>query len=149
MRSDILGALGALSVAAEAGTTAYPSPYREKLAGRKKRRLAAAYGLDKYGVNLTELAPGASSSELHWHTRLDEFIYVLKGNPTLFYGDTEEVLEPGQCIGFPSGAEIGHTLVNCTEQPVHVLEIGDRAPGDVCHYPRAAFGPVKLYPDNK
>lgn len=137
----------ALEIEEEAGTKAYPEPYRAKLDGRRKRRLADAFGLGKFGVNLTELAPGAASSEFHWHSAQEEFVYVLEGWPTLRVGDTETELAPGDCVGFPADTGTGHRLVNDSDEIVRVLEIGDRAPGDTCHYPEAGFGPIQLYPD--
>jgi uncharacterized cupin superfamily protein len=137
----------AASLEAEIGTTAYPSPYRERLDGRAKRKLGEAFGLTAFGVNLTEIAPGSASSEFHWHSRQEEFLYVLEGRPTLIVGDAEYELAPGECIGFAAATEIGHALENRTDAPVRVLEIGDRPPGDMCHYPRAGFGPRKIYPD--
>ena len=61
---------------------------------------------------------------------------------SLVVGHTETILAPGHCIGFTANSEIGHMLVNRTEKPVRVLEIGDRESGDECHYPRADFGPL-------
>ena len=137
----------AKDIAGETGTTAYPEPWRAKLDGRLKRRLADAFGIAKFGVNLTELAPGAASSEFHWHSKQEEFVYVLEGRPSLRIGDEEFALEPGDCIGFPVGSGTGHRLVNNGDENVRVLEVGDRAPGDTCHYPEAGFGPIQLYPD--
>ena len=99
-------------------------------------------------MNLTELKPSAASSEFHFHPRHDEFVYMLEGEPTLVVGHTETILAPGHCIGFTANSEIGHMLVNRTEKPVHVLEIGDCESGDECHYPRADFSPLTHYLDD-
>ena len=56
----------------------YPSPFGEKLVGREKRALGDPLGLSQFGVNLVTLAPGSWSSQRHWHTNEDEFIYVLE-----------------------------------------------------------------------
>jgi hypothetical protein len=42
-------------------STGYPEPYRSAVAGRVRQRLGDAAGLDKFGVNLTRLKPGAQS----------------------------------------------------------------------------------------
>jgi len=81
---------------------------------------------------------------LHSHSRQDELIYVLEGEPTLVT-DTEEVpLTPGMCAGFPAQG-IAHQLVNRTDQDVVYLEVGDRTAGDEGSYPRddlkASLGP--------
>lgn len=140
--------IAAFEIGGEVGTRLYPDVYCMPLAGRLKRRLSDAFGIKKFSVNMTELKPGAASSEFHFHTRQDEFVYVLEGEPTLVVGHAETILTPGHCIGFTANSEIGHMLVNHTKKPVRVLEIGNREPGDECHYPRADFGPLTHYPDD-
>src|SRR5262245_11721364 len=61
----------------------YPAPFGDKLAGREKRALGDALQLTQFGVILVTLAPGAWSSQRHWHANEDEFIYVLQGEVTL------------------------------------------------------------------
>ena len=78
-------------------TTIYPAPYAAALAGRAKRALGDAFGLTQFGVNLTELAPGAASAERHWHESEDEFIYVLEGEVTLVDEAGAHRLTPGMC----------------------------------------------------
>ena len=67
----------------------YPEPYASRMAGRVKRPLGDLFGLKNFGVNLTRLAPGAVSTLHHQHSRQDEFVYVLEGQPTLFTGSGE------------------------------------------------------------
>ena len=102
---------------------------------REKRKLGDMFGLSNFGVNLTVLAPGGSSALQHKHSKQDEFIYVLEGNPTLQIGDDEHQMAPGDCCGFPAGAEDAHHLVNRKESPVCFLEVGDRTAGDEVTYP--------------
>jgi uncharacterized cupin superfamily protein len=45
--------------------------------------LGNEFGLQNFGVNLTQLEPGSVAALLHSHTKQDEFIYVLEGAPTL------------------------------------------------------------------
>jgi len=123
--------------------TIYPEPFSRLVDGRLKRRLGDRFGLTNFGVNLTNLAPGAVSALLHHHTRQDEFVYVLAGFPTLVLDDKEYPLSPGDCCGFKAGSGVGHQLVNRSAQPVLYLEIGDRTAGDLPSYPRddLAFTP--------
>jgi uncharacterized cupin superfamily protein len=72
---------------------------------------------------------------MHRHTKQDEFIYVLSGNPTLRTDEGEVVLAAGMCAGFPAGG-VAHHLVNNTDAPAVYLEIGDRTAGDEGHYPQ-------------
>lgn len=113
----------------------YPSPFAE-LAGRRVRKaLGNAGGLNDFGVNLTELPPGAWSSQRHWHTREDEFVYVLSGEVTLVTDTGEQLLRAGDCAAFPKNVADGHHLINRTDTLATYLEIGTRADADICHYP--------------
>lgn len=122
----------------------YPDPFFRRMDKREKRPLGDLFGLENFGVNLTRLAPGGESALLHFHSRQDEFIYVLEGHPTLVTDRGELQLEPGMCAGFPA-AGLAHHLVNRTVRDVVYLEIGDRTGGDVGSYPRddlqATLGP--------
>jgi uncharacterized cupin superfamily protein len=115
----------AAEVAPRTGT-AYPDDLRACVAGRLKRALGDLFGLDQFGVNLTELPPGVHSSLRHWHSHEDEFVYVLDGEATLLTDAGEEVLRPGDCAGFKAGIADGHCLVNRTDKPVRYIEIGSR-----------------------
>jgi uncharacterized cupin superfamily protein len=119
----------------EVNRTGYPEPYRAQVAGRHSRRLGDAFGLTHFGVNLVRLAPGAWSSQRHWHTHEDELVYVLEGAPTLVTDAGEQVLGPGMAVGFKAGAANGHHLVNKTARDVLFLAIGDRSAQDECEYP--------------
>src|SRR5512138_3377960 len=114
--------------------TSYPPALAHLVAGREKRALGDAFGLTAFGVNLVRLAPGAHSAFRHRHTRQQEFLFVLEGEPTLVTDDGEAVLRPGMCAGFvPAGA--AHQLVNRSGRDVLYLEVGDRVAGDTAEYP--------------
>ena len=95
-------AIVAINAPVETGTL-YPGPFRERVAGREKRRLGQVFGLKNFGVNLTRIVPGGQSSSRHWHSRQDEFVYVLSGEVVLETDGGEEILRPGMCAGFPAG----------------------------------------------
>ena len=130
-----LQAIHAESVQAVRGQTIYPPPYDAVVKGRLKRKLGDLFGLTNFGVNLTELAPGACSALAHRHTRQDEFIYVLNGTLTLLLNGEALTLGAGDCYGFKAGDGIAHQLVNRSNAPASYLEIGDRLPGDAVEYP--------------
>ncbi len=113
----------------------YPQPFAARVAGREKRALGDAFGLTNFGVNLTRLAPGAVSALRHAHSRQDELVYVLEGQPTLVTDAGETVLSPGMCAGFKAGTGDGHHLVNRTDGDVVYLEVGDRTADDAVEYP--------------
>ena len=115
--------------------TGYPEPYRENVVARRKRVLGDAFGLTRYGVNLVELSPGTWSSQRHWHTHEDEFVFVVSGELTLITDAGEQKLGPGMVAGFPAGDSDGHHLVNNSGETASYLEIGDRNPQDEVFYP--------------
>jgi len=131
----------------EDGSTAYPAAYRPLVAKRFRRRLGNAAGITNFGVNLTRIAPGGQSAARHWHTKQDEFIYVVEGEPTLLTNAGRTRLAPGMCAAFPAGAQDGHCLLNETDRDVLYLEIGDRTPGDGAQYPDDDL--VALFVDGK
>ncbi|HMJ53902.1 MAG TPA: cupin domain-containing protein [Polyangiaceae bacterium] len=116
-------------------TSVYPAPYDAVARGRAKRALTQALGLTQFGVNVTELAPGAASAHRHWHSHEDEFVFVLEGEPTLVTDEGEQVLKPGQCAGFAAGVANGHQLVNRSSQIVRIIEVGTRDQRDLANYP--------------
>jgi uncharacterized cupin superfamily protein len=114
--------------------TLYPPPYDEPCRARARTKLGDPAGLTQFGVNLLRLPPGAWSSQRHWHTQSDEFVYVLAGEVTLVTDDGEEVLRAGDAAGFPAGDRNGHCLQNRSSADTQVLEIGTRVDGDTGHY---------------
>ena len=48
-----------------------------------------AGGLGSFGVNLMTLPPGKWSSQRHWHSHEDEFVYVLEGTMQMQVGGGE------------------------------------------------------------
>lgn len=128
-------ALDALDVNPRTKPSIYPSPFAARMTGREKRALGDLFGLTRFGVNLTRLAPGACSALRHAHTRQDEFVYVLQGHPTLVTDDGDTALAPGMCAGFPAGTGNAHHLINRTATDVLYLEVGDRGAGDTAVYP--------------
>lgn len=113
----------------------YPDHFKPVVAGREKKRLGDAAGLKNFGVNLTTLQPKSRSSLRHWHTKQDEFIYVLSGELTLITNEGESILKANQAVGFPAGVANGHCLYNHSDEVATYLEIGDRTPNDSGSYP--------------
>ena len=127
-------AIEARSAAPRTKRSNYPEPFFSRMSKREKRPLGDLFGLRNFGVNLTTLRPGGESALLHRHSRQDEFIFIVEGEPTLVTDEGEMRLKPGSCAGFPAAGR-AHHLVNRTEADVVYLEIGDRTPGDEVAYP--------------
>lgn len=115
--------------------TMYPTPYDAPCRARQRKKLGDAAGLTQFGVNLLTLPPQAWSSQRHWHTDADEFVYVLQGEVTLVTDDGAETLRPGDAAGFKAGDGNGHCLQNHTATDAVLLEIGTRADTDAAYYP--------------
>jgi uncharacterized cupin superfamily protein len=114
----------------------YPKPFDAPCRNKIRHRLAVAAGLKQIGVNLLELAPGAWSSQRHWHTQAEEFVYVLEGEVVLVTEEGEEILCAGDCAAFLPGDPNGHHLQNRSSAPARVLEIGTAyLPEDETFYP--------------
>ena len=111
--------------------TGYPAPFNDACAGRTRQRLGDAGGLQAFGVNLMTLPPGKWSSQRHWHSHEDEFVYVLSGELTLVEDNAETVLRSGDCAAFPKGSGNGHHLQNRSSAIAVYLEVGSRHPDDL------------------
>jgi uncharacterized cupin superfamily protein len=133
--SEFPVAIHAAEAKARSKPSSYPGPFASRMSGRTKHPLGDVFGLTRFGVNLTRLAPNAVSALRHAHTKQDEFIYVLQGHPTLRTDEGRTPLSPGMCAGFKAGTGNGHHLVNETAEDVVYLEVGDRTPGDAGFYP--------------
>jgi uncharacterized cupin superfamily protein len=114
--------------------SSYPPPFDAPCAERVRKRLGDAGGITDFGVNLLTLPPGVWSSQRHWHSREDEFVHVVAGEVTLITDKGEQILRAGDCAAFPKGVADGHCIVNRSNVPATLLEVGTRSGDDVCTY---------------
>ena len=75
------------------------------------------------------LPPGNWSSQHHWHSHENEFVY--KGELTLIEDGGETVLRAGDCAAFPKGSGNGHHMINNSGAMAVYLEVGTRTPAEV------------------
>jgi uncharacterized cupin superfamily protein len=95
--------------------------------------LSAIFGLADIFVTHEILAPGKKDSAPHYHTRKEEMIFVLTGNPTI-YIDAESIqLSPGDFIGIKPTTEL-HYLENLTSSDVTLLKICSNPKDDVTNF---------------
>jgi uncharacterized cupin superfamily protein len=123
-----------VSAVPERKGSGYPAPFHEIAKDRARKPLGDAANLTQFGVNLLTLPPGAGSSQRHWHSTEDEFVYVVAGELTLITGRGEELLRAGDCAGFPKNDGDGHQLINRSDRPAVCLEIGTRSADDLTIY---------------
>ena len=109
----------------------YPAEFAAACAERVRQRLGDAGGLTDFGVNLMRLPPGNWSSQRHWHSHEDEFVYVLAGEVVLVEDGGETLLRAGDCAAFAKNSGNGHHMINRSQATAIYLEIGSRAPDDV------------------
>jgi uncharacterized cupin superfamily protein len=110
--------------------SAYPPPYDAPCAHRLRHRLGDAGGLTTFGVNHLTLAPGVWSSQRHWHSHEDEFVWVVSGEVILITDAGEEILRAGDCAAFRAGEADGHHIVNRSDRDAVLLEVGNRDADD-------------------
>lgn len=114
----------------------YPAEFAQQCANRVRQRLGEAADLTDFGVNLLRLPPGAWSSQRHFHTAEEEFVYVLAGEVMLVTDAGAELLTVGDCAGFKARVSDGHHLQNRSSADVLLLEVGSRRlHEDVAEYP--------------
>jgi uncharacterized cupin superfamily protein len=116
--------------------SSYPPPFDEPCRTRTRRAVGDVAGLTDFGVNVLRLPPGAWSSQRHWHSKEDEFVWVVEGQVVLVTNAGEEVLNPGDCAGFRAGVADGHHIQNRSQRTAVLLEVGSRHDGeDAVDYP--------------
>lgn len=113
----------------------YPDPHQEKISGRTTWPLTKVFGLQQFGVNRVELAPGSWSTQRHWHRKNDEAVIVISGELVLVTDDGEEVLRSGDCVGFKAGDNNAHHLQNRGSEIAVYYDVGGRDPYDVSTFP--------------
>ena len=111
--------------------TGYPAQFNAPCAERVRQRLGNAGGLTDFGVNLMRLPPGNWSSQRHWHSAEDEFVYVLEGELTLVEDGGATVLCAGDCAAFSKNSGNGHHMINRSGTVAVYLEVGSRSSDDV------------------
>jgi uncharacterized cupin superfamily protein len=111
--------------------TGYPEPFDAPCAERTRKRLGNAGGITDFGINLMTLPPGGWSSQRHWHSHEDEFVFVLEGELTLVEDQGETPLRAGDCAAFPKNSGNGHHLINRSGAIAIYLEVGSRHPDDL------------------
>jgi uncharacterized cupin superfamily protein len=112
----------------------YPAPHDQPCQGRSRQALADAVGINQFGVNLMRLPPGMWTSQRHWHTHEDEFVWILGGEVVLVE-DSEALLRPGDVACWPAGLAVGHCLHNRSAAEARYMVVGSRRVQDVINYP--------------
>ncbi len=97
--------------------------FRKGRIANRVRRLASAAGGAAIGCAHFELAPGDTSYPYHFHSSLEEALFVLEGEGTLRIGPDQVAVRSGDYVAFPVGPELAHTLKNSGTATLRYLVI--------------------------
>jgi uncharacterized cupin superfamily protein len=86
------------------------------------------------GASMSEVEPGSKLWPYHAHHANEEWVIVLRGEPTLRTPDGEHVLKEGDVVSFPRGKDGAHQIINPTDSPVRVLMLSSRVGPDIVDY---------------
>jgi uncharacterized cupin superfamily protein len=64
----------------------------------------------------------------------EEWVIVLRGEPTLRTPEGEQVLKEGDVACFPRGKAGAHQIINRTDSPIRVLMLSSMIPGEIIEY---------------
>lgn len=103
--------------------------------GAKAKRLAAPTGAKSIGCNWYELAPGKTAFPRHYHTGIEEALFILNGVGTLRIGEAKIPLKSGDYVTLPPGPQYAHSLENDSTEVLQYLAISNQNTVDVIGYP--------------
>ena len=130
----------------------YPRPFDQPCVARARQPVARSQGLTHFGVNLTVIPPGGWSSQRHWHSHEDEFVWILEGELTLVTDAGEEILRAGDCAAFVSRRFGRRLRVEHWDSAIHAPEVvaanilgGDERYDPVPYFWSEQFGRMVQY----
>jgi uncharacterized cupin superfamily protein len=92
-------------------------------------------GAELLGGSLYELEPGDRLWPYHTHHANEEWLIVVRGNPTLRTPEGEQRLEEGDVVCFPRGKDGLHQVRNDTDAATRVLMLSSMNRPDIVEYP--------------
>jgi uncharacterized cupin superfamily protein len=110
----------------EGDPAGYETPYA---------RLGPMIGASRLGATVYGLDTGQSICPYHYEYGNEEWLIVLGGRPTLRTPAGERVLDPGDVVCFPEGADGAHKVTNRAAEPARVLMLSTDLRPAVAVYP--------------
>jgi uncharacterized cupin superfamily protein len=104
----------------------------------RARRLGPDVGARALGCSHFELPPGKTAFPHHFHSAIEEGIYVLEGTGTMRVGDATFEVRPGDYVAFPAGPAHTHQLTNRGQGTMRYLALSAPATPttmDIVGYP--------------
>ena len=83
--------------------------------------LTEKFNLTQFKVYHEILHPGHRSSGYHFHSHKEEFLFVLKGNPSIKTVSGIKRLSPFESYGIPPVPETSHMVVNDSDKDAEIL----------------------------
>jgi uncharacterized cupin superfamily protein len=97
--------------------------------------VGAHIGAELIGGSMYELEPGDKLWPYHTHHANEEWMIVLRGQPTLRTHEGEQELAEGDVVAFPRGNDGLHQVRNGTDVPIRVLMLSTLIKPDLVEYP--------------
>jgi uncharacterized cupin superfamily protein len=91
-------------------------------------------GAELIGASMSEVEPGSKLWPYHTHHANEEWVIVLRGQPTLRTPEGEEALNEGDVVCFRRGKDGGHQIINRTDSPVRVVMLSTLIQPDIVEY---------------
>jgi uncharacterized cupin superfamily protein len=86
------------------------------------------------GASMSEIEPGSKHWPYHTHHANEEWLIVLRGEPTLRTPEGEQALTEGDVVCFPRGKDGAHQIRNDTDSPVRVLMLSSMIGPEIVEY---------------
>jgi uncharacterized cupin superfamily protein len=96
--------------------------------------VGAHIGAELLGGSMYELEPGDRLWPYHTHHANEEWVVVVRGEPTLRTHEGERQLQEGDVVAFPRGKEGAHQIRNDTDSPIRVLMLSSTIKPDIVEY---------------
>ena len=91
-------------------------------------------GGEMIGAGLYEVEPGNKLWPYHTHHANEEWLLVVRGQPTLRSPEGEHRLVEGDVVCFPRGKAGAHQVWNGTDSPIRVLMLSTLIAPDIVEY---------------
>ena len=91
-------------------------------------------GGELIGATMSEVEPGSKLWPYHTHYLNEEWVIVLRGEPTLRTPEGEHPLKKGDVVCFPRGKAGAHQIINRSDAPVRVLMLSSMIRGEIIEY---------------
>src|SRR5215468_520832 len=89
--------------------------------GLRRRRLGPEGGSRALGCSWFEIAPGQTAFPFHFHSAIEEAIFILEGTGQARIGKDTVNVGAGDYIGLPPGPDVAHALTNTGTTPLRYL----------------------------